>query len=174
MIVLTFNAIGLEEYKDDTSINKTDAAVLEVTGFELPVMFLVNNINLFETTQEEVVMVSNIENQSLEPTMMSITSSWLSMPVLNFALNGLYAAEQVYQGKSIDFELAEIGSLLRFRSIDNQVEIYSGVNKKTAITDSLELLRAFENFHAQLRDALRNEVPQLLMHPYWASWFKGG
>ncbi len=174
MIILTFDASGLEEYKKDENIDLVDGAFLEVTGFELPVMIIVNNINLFEITREKVVIVSNMETKSSEPKMKSITTSWLSMPILNFAINGLEAVKQVYRGKSIDFVLPEIGSLLRFRAIDNQVKIYSGINEKTAITGSLELLRAFENFQNEVRDALRNEVPQLVKHPNWASWFKDG
>ena len=169
MIVLTFNPNGLEDYKEDMDIIHVDAAVLEVTGFELPVMFCVNNVNLFEITKKQVV-VNNSKNQFSEPVIKNIISSWLSMPILNFAINGLEAVKKVYMGMSIDFVLPEVGSRLIFQSIGGKVEIYSGINQKTAITDSHELLWAFENFLVEVRDSLRREVPQLLLHPYWGSW----
>lgn len=174
MIVLTFNPSSLEDFKNDISIIRDDAAVIFVTGFELPVMFQVNNINLFEIAQEQVVMVSNLENQSIEPTTKVVTSSWITMPILNFAINGMEAAEKINQGEAVNLELPETGVLLQFRVVSNKVEIYSGVNKKTVTTDSSELLTTFENFLAQVRDALRNKVPQLLDHPYWGSWLKNG
>ena len=161
MVILTFQTSSLEEYKNDESNKQDDAAILEVTGFELPVMFLVNNTNLFEITREEVVLTYHEETRSFEPIIKSITSSWLSMPILNFALNGLEAVRQVYQGKSIDFGLPEIGSWLRFQVRDKEVEIYSEINEKTAIADSLELLQAFETFRGKVRDFLGTELPHL-------------
>ena len=73
-------------------------------------------------------------------------------------------------GMSIDFVLPEVGSRLVFQSIGSKVEIYSGINQKTVTTDSHELLWAFEDFLVEVRDSLRREVPQLLLHPYWGSW----
>jgi hypothetical protein len=172
IIVLTFNPDRLEDYKSDPGISQTDPTVLFVTGFELPVMFMVNGIDLFEITSKQTVMVSNTESHSLEPVMKSVTSSWLSLPILNFALHGLEAAKQVYRGKPINLELQEGGALLHFRAINNNVEIYSDLNKKTANGDPLELLKAFETFLDQIRYALRTEVPNLLEHPYWDEWLK--
>jgi hypothetical protein len=172
MIVLTIDTSGLKDYKNDQSIIQADAAVLGVTGFELPVMLLVNNTNLFEITPKKDIVVNSMGNQSIESISTGANSSWLTLPVLNFALNGLEVVKKVYQGESIEFILPEVGSRLRFRSIDNMVEIYSGINKKTAITDSQELLQAFEDFLAEVKRALRDEVPQLLEHPYWGPWLK--
>jgi hypothetical protein len=174
MIELIFDKEGLKEYKNDRSIIEADATILGVTGFELPVMFLVNNVNLFEFTKNQMVLINNLENQSLEPIMRNAVSSWLTLPILNFALNGLEKVRKVYKGESLDLDLPEMGAFLRLRSMDNKIEIYSTINKKTVIVDSLELLRAFENFIAEVRFALRTEVPQLLEHPYWGPWLKEG
>ena len=97
MIVLTFNPNGLKDYKEDRDIIHVDAAVLGATGFELPVMFCVNNVNLFEITKKQV-MVNNSKNQFSEPVIKSIISSWLSLPILNFAINGLEAVKKGLYG----------------------------------------------------------------------------
>lgn len=172
MITLTFQRNSLDEYKTDEILTLEDAAILEATGFALPIMFLVNNVNLFEITQEKVVLVQNVETRSLESTVRIVTSTWLSMPILNFALHGLEAARQVYQRKPIDLILPEIGSRLCFQISDKEVEIYSSLNGKTAIADSLELLQAFENFRNEVRNFLGNELPQLKEYSFWDSWFE--
>jgi hypothetical protein len=173
MIILAFNTNGFEDYKHDLDIIHEDAVILEMTGFDLPVTFIVNGVNLFEIIRSQVVLTSDIETHSLEPITREIIYSELSLPILHFATTGLEAAQKVCKGETADLSLAETGSYLRFSPVGGRVEIYSDINKRTVMAELVELLNAFENFFITMQNALRNEVPQLLDHPYLGSWLKG-
>jgi hypothetical protein len=92
------------------------------------------------------------------------------MPVLNLALNGMKAVQEVCRGETVDFVLPDVGSRLLFEPIGNEVKIYSGINRKSALTTSGELLQTFETFLNEVRRALRKGIPQLLKHPDLGIW----
>jgi hypothetical protein len=146
MITLTFNTNALENYKQDLDIIHEDAVILEMTGFDLPVTFIVNDVNLFEIVRRQVVLTSDVEKHSLEPITREIIYSELSLSILHFAMTGLEAAQKVCKGEVADLSLAETGSYLRFSRVENQVEIYSHINKRTVLAEPIELLNAFEIF----------------------------
>jgi len=166
MICFTFDPTGLKEYRNDQGIIQEDIAVLEVTAFVLPVSFTVDGVDLFE-----IPIIGSPENEDEEKDLSyRAKSSWLPLPVLNLALNGMKAVQEVCRGKAVDFVLPDVGSRLLFEPIGNEVKIYSGINRRSALTTSGELLQAFEKFLDDVRTALRKEIPQLLKHPNLGTW----
>jgi len=166
MICFTFDSTGLKEYRNDQSIIQEDIAVLEVTAFVLPVSFTLDGVDLFE-----IPIIGSPENE-VEENNLSFRAkpSWLPMPVLNLALNGMKAVQEVCRGETVDFVLPDVGSRLLFEPIGNEVKIYSGINRKSALTTSGELLQTFETFLNEVRRALRKGIPQLLKHPDLGIW----
>jgi hypothetical protein len=174
MVILDFKVEKLAPYRDDFELSSVDPVILETTGLELPIMFVVNGVNLFETIEPQRIWVIDSNGKTVEQKQGDFHSSWLSLPIINFSVNGLEAIRRACKGEPVTYYLPNIGSALRFQLENGNLEIMSDFNRKSVQVKCDEILEAFEIFQVKIRKALLHDVPLLKENPYWKKWLEEG
>jgi hypothetical protein len=173
MILIDFMPDTLAPQPGDPDILTIDRAVLEETGFEVPIRFSINDIDLFAMSNEQNVLIYDPIQKSLIQRRKLIKSPWLVMPLYNFATHGWVAVQKACKQNEISqIDLPEIGGYLLLRPNGKQVAVHSYLNKRTVTVGCEELLSAFSDFVVRVRGALNEEFPHLREIPSFQSWLQ--
>lgn len=173
MILLDFDKPDLRVYRDDPNLIPLDPAVISETAFLLPIKLVINNIDLLELDKSSKEITGSHEGNLDKLTEENNVGSWLLIPLIGFAVDGLETARKVCEGKSIDFYLPDIGAYLHFETNGNQTTIFSSLNGRSVTVSCKELLESFDKFVFRIRSVLKKEIPQISELPYWKGWLEG-
>lgn len=161
----------IDEYRN-ADVTELDSNLLLYNGFEMPVRFAVEEVELLEwpfnwqpiwtQTDDGLVQV----RKEIEPT------PWLELPLLNLATVGLSAVRKLEHIRSTSYVLDETDERLRFEKEKDFAIVHSTYNERTGRTTYAELRQEFESFACRVRYDLGQQVPVLKDHPWWGEWFR--
>ena len=107
--------------------------------------------------------------------MLNPPNTWIHLPIMNIASNGLMIIKKLKISKKEKYELPEAAGDFLFDLLDeNHVKVLFRKKDKIIVKYD-ELLKAFQQFADKVRKFLWERVPQMNEHPYWgplASWGK--
>ncbi len=131
-------------------VGSVESAILSETFFEMPVRLRVGEVELLEWQ-----------------------GRGYPLPLLHMATLGLDSMQELRRSGSANLMLPTDGDLF-FELSGEDVVIHSTQTDRIAQAKYDELLHAWEEFTARVREFLSKEFPTLETQPYWGQWVKGG
>jgi hypothetical protein len=153
---------------------ESSAELLEENFFNLPVRFNVNGVELFEKIpHDSTVFVCQVEKEMQEPNLrLDLAYPEISVPLLHLATVGLRQVRKACLDGTNYYHLPG-GGYLEFSPKGDSLNIYSSISQRSASANCSELQSAFEDFKERIRQFITEEIPDLIEHPSWKTWFGG-